>query len=66
MRARRRELVMTPNARVGLWPKLIAARLVDNMARAALRRPWRRGSRIQDLRFSQRRAALLGAFAAES
>ncbi|MEG1832873.1 MAG: SDR family oxidoreductase [Burkholderiaceae bacterium] len=39
MRARRRELVMTPRARIGLWLKLMAPRLVDRMARAALARP---------------------------
>ncbi|MEW5880106.1 MAG: SDR family oxidoreductase [Pseudomonadota bacterium] len=38
MRARRRELVMTPKAKVGLWLKLIAPRVVDRMARAALKR----------------------------
>ena len=38
MTARRREWVMTPRARFGLWLKLIAPRLVDNMARAALAR----------------------------
>jgi short-subunit dehydrogenase len=36
MRARRRELVMTAKGKIGLWLKLIAPRLVDNMARAAL------------------------------
>jgi len=38
MRARRRELVMTPRARLGLWLKLLAPALVDRMARAALAR----------------------------
>lgn len=38
MRARRREWVMTPRARIGLWLKLAAPRLVDRMARNALRR----------------------------
>jgi short-subunit dehydrogenase len=38
MRARRRELVMTARAKVGLWLKLIAPRVVDGMARAALKR----------------------------
>lgn len=38
MRARRRELVMTAKARVGLWLKLAAPALVDRMARAALAR----------------------------
>lgn len=38
MRARRRELVMTPRARLGLWIKLIAPAMVDRMARAALAR----------------------------
>lgn len=36
IRARRRELVMTPEGKVGLWLKLIAPRLVDRMARAKL------------------------------
>jgi short-subunit dehydrogenase len=36
MRARRRELVMTPRAKVGLWLKLFAPQLVDRMALAAL------------------------------
>ncbi len=35
--ARRRELVMTPQARLGMWLKLIAPHMVDNMARAALK-----------------------------
>ena len=40
MRTRRRELVMTRKARLGLWLKMLAPGLVDNMARAALaRRP---------------------------
>lgn len=38
MRKRRREVVMTARARVGLWLKLIAPRRVDAMARAALAR----------------------------
>ena len=38
MRARRRDLVMTTQGRVGLWLKLVAPRLVDRMARAALAR----------------------------
>jgi short-subunit dehydrogenase len=38
LRGRRRELVMTTKARVGLWLKLFAPRLVDNMARAALKK----------------------------
>ena len=38
LRARKRELVMTTKARVGLWLKLLAPRLVDDMARAALRK----------------------------
>ncbi len=37
MRARKRELVMTGRARLGLWLKLIAPRMVDNMARAAVK-----------------------------
>ena len=37
MRARRRELVMTPKARLGMWLKLIAPGMVDRMARAALK-----------------------------
>jgi short-subunit dehydrogenase len=36
MRARRRELVMTGRARLGLWLKLLAPRAVDRMALAAL------------------------------
>ena len=38
MRGRRRELVMTPKGKVGMWLKLIAPGLVDRMARAALAR----------------------------
>jgi NAD(P)-dependent dehydrogenase (short-subunit alcohol dehydrogenase family) len=38
MRARRRELVMTAKARVGLWLKLLAPALVDRIARGALAR----------------------------
>lgn len=38
MRHRRREVVMTAKARVGLWLKLIAPSLVDRMARSALAR----------------------------
>ncbi len=38
MRRRRRELVMTPQGKVGMWLKLIAPGLVDRMARAALAR----------------------------
>lgn len=38
MKARRREVVMTPRAKLGLWLKLIAPSLVDRMARAALAR----------------------------
>jgi short-subunit dehydrogenase len=38
LRGRKRELVMTTKARVGLWLKLLAPRLVDNMARAALKK----------------------------
>jgi short-subunit dehydrogenase len=38
MRARRREVVMTAKARIGLWLKLIAPSAVDRMARAALAR----------------------------
>ncbi len=38
MRQRRREVVMTAQARVGLWLKLVAPGFVDNMARAALSR----------------------------
>jgi short-subunit dehydrogenase len=38
MRGRRREVVMTAKARVGLWLKLIAPSKVDAMARAALAR----------------------------
>lgn len=36
MRGRRRQLVMTRRARLGLWLQLIAPRLVDRMSRAAL------------------------------
>lgn len=35
MRARQREFVTTTKGKIGLWLKLIAPRLVDNMARAA-------------------------------
>jgi hypothetical protein len=38
MRRRRREVVMTARARVGLWLKLFAPSKVDAMARAALAR----------------------------
>lgn len=38
MRRRRREVVMTARARVGLWLKLLAPSKVDAMARAALAR----------------------------
>jgi len=38
MRRRRREMVMTARARVGLWLKLFAPSKVDAMARAALAR----------------------------
>ena len=38
LRGRKRELVMTSKARVALWLKLFAPRLVDNMARAALKK----------------------------
>ena len=38
MRQRRREVVMTAKARIGLWLKLIAPSQVDRMARAALAR----------------------------
>jgi short-subunit dehydrogenase len=36
MRARRREVVMSVQGRIGLWLKLIAPAMVDRMARAAL------------------------------
>jgi short-subunit dehydrogenase len=39
MRARRRELVMTPKGRIGQWLKLIAPSLVDRMASAAVKKP---------------------------
>jgi short-subunit dehydrogenase len=39
MQARRREVVMTARARIGLWLKMIAPGAVDRMARAALVRP---------------------------
>lgn len=42
MRARRRELVMTPRAKLGLWLRMIAPHLVDGMARAALAREGQR------------------------
>ena len=38
MRARKRELVMTSKARIGMWLKLIAPRLVDKMTLAAVKR----------------------------
>jgi short-subunit dehydrogenase len=38
LRARRRELVMTTKAKIGIWLKLIAPAAVDRMARAALKR----------------------------
>ena len=38
MRTRQRELVMTPKARIGLWLKMIAPRLVDKMTLAAVKR----------------------------
>jgi short-subunit dehydrogenase len=38
LRGRRRELVMTTKAKIGLWLKMLAPRLVDNMARAALKK----------------------------
>ena len=38
MRARRRDLIMTTQGKVGMWLKLIAPRLVDRMARSALAR----------------------------
>ena len=44
MRTRRRELVMTPKGKVGMWLKLIAPGLVDRMARAALAREQRSGA----------------------
>ena len=37
LRARRRELVMTARAKIGMWLKLIAPGMVDRMARAALK-----------------------------
>ena len=37
LRGRKRELVMSTQARIGLWLKLLAPLVVDNMARAALR-----------------------------
>ena len=36
LRTRRRELVMTAKGRIGLWLKMVAPRMVDNIARAAL------------------------------
>ena len=38
LRSRRRELVMTRQARMGLWLKMIAPRMVDSMTRAALKK----------------------------
>ena len=38
LRARRRELVMTTQAKIALWLKLIAPGIVDRMARAALKK----------------------------
>ena len=38
LRTRRRELVMTPKARLGLWLKLIAPRMVERMTLAALKK----------------------------
>jgi short-subunit dehydrogenase len=42
MRARRRQVVMTARARLGLWLRLVAPARVDAMARAALARTERR------------------------
>jgi short-subunit dehydrogenase len=39
IRARRRELVMTPKGRVGQWLKLMAPAMVDRIALAAVKRP---------------------------
>ena len=38
LRARRRELVMTPKGRLGLWLRLIAPGMVDRMAQAAVKK----------------------------
>jgi short-subunit dehydrogenase len=38
MRSRRRELVMTAKARLGMWLKLIAPRIVDRMTLAAVKK----------------------------
>lgn len=38
MKSRRREVVMTPRAKLGLWLKLLAPSMVDRMARSALAR----------------------------
>ena len=38
LRGRKRELVMTTKARIGLWLKLVAPGFVDRMARAAVKR----------------------------
>jgi short-subunit dehydrogenase len=38
LRGRKRELVMTTKAKVGLWLKLLAPGIVDRMARAALKK----------------------------
>lgn len=36
MSARKRQLIMTPKGKIGMWLKLLAPQMVDNMARAAL------------------------------
>jgi short-subunit dehydrogenase len=38
LRARRRELIMTPKGKLGLWLKMIAPRMVDRMAQAAVKK----------------------------
>ena len=39
IRARRRELVMTPRGKLGLWLKMLAPSMVDRMAAAAVKKP---------------------------
>jgi hypothetical protein len=38
MEKRKREVVMTTRAKIGLWLKLIAPNLIDNIARKAIER----------------------------
>jgi hypothetical protein len=39
IRARKRELVMTPRGKLGLWLKMLAPSMVDRMAAAAVKKP---------------------------